>query len=147
MKFSAVELTGGVKQTGAVMHRLAREYSFDMSDYGSLPPTEMFRRLAEIPFRPDPKGHELVQRPKFTMTYGGDCDDKSIAAAAYFIIRGTEYRFLAVATNNNLMKNGKIPLTHVFVEFNSFGEWVAFDCTYSYNILGQRPTYFRSEII
>jgi len=145
MKLSQVPLTGGARQTGKLMHKLAQKYSFDMAPYASLPPAQMFRILSNVPFKPDPRGHELLQRPKFTMTYGGDCDDKSIASAAYAIITGLKYRFRAIGFK--IAGKTRIPLTHVFTEIKINREWVAFDCTYAYNIFGQRTNSDRSEFI
>jgi len=145
MKLSQIPLTGGARQTGKIMHMLVKRYSFDMSPYASLPPAQMFRILANVPFKPDPEGHELLQRPKFTMTYGGDCDDKAIAAAAYAVVTGNPYRFTAIGFK--IPGKTRIPLTHVFTEISIYNEWVPFDCTYSYNIFGQRINSDRSVFI
>jgi transglutaminase-like putative cysteine protease len=146
MIFKSIPLEG-VHQTGKAMHRLAREYSFDMAPFASLSITELFDKIKNIPYVADPPGHELVQRPKFTLSRGGDCDDKAVTAAAYFINRGIPYRFVAIGQGGKNPRTGKIPLTHVFVEYNIGGKWLVFDATYSYNILGQQIERTRSVII
>jgi len=151
MKLTETLLKGGAKQTGQVMHRLVKDYYFDMMPLGTLPINEAFQKIAEIPFRPDPKGHELVQRPLFTLRDGGDCDDKAICMASYAVINGLKYRFRAVGCKNG--RNRKIPLTHVWTEVKIYNEgigvdWLICDCTYAHNILGQQTVnYDRSEFI
>ena len=150
MKISQTLLTGGAKQTGVVMHRLVKDYHMDLAAMASVPLTEAFRRIADIPFRPDPKGHELVQRPLFTLRNGGDCDDKAICMAAYAVLTGLKYRFRAVGAKKSPNQH-RIPLTHVWTEvrIDMIGEpWVICDCTYAHNILGQQMVnYDRSEFI
>lgn len=151
MKITEVLLKGGAAQTGKVMHRLVRDYYLDMMPFASLPLTDAFQKIAEIPFRPDPEGHELVQRPLFTLRDGGDCDDKAICMAAYGKITGYRYRFRAVGAKRPGQKSGKILLTHVWAELkiDIVGEkWIICDCTYAHNILGQQTVnYDRSEFI
>lgn len=145
-KLTTALLTHGAKQTGKVMHELAEKYAFDMAPYASKPLEEVFRMLADIPFRPDPDGQELVQRPKFTLNYGGDCDDKAIAMAAWCNLNGLNYRFCAIG--QRIPGKIRIPLTHVFTEVNIINGWINADCTYSYNHLGQRvKDYDRMEYI
>jgi transglutaminase-like putative cysteine protease len=139
----AVELIGGAKQTGVLMHKLAKTYHFDMCPYNSMSILEIFDLIKSIPFRPDPPGHELVQRPIYTLKNGGDCDDKSIAGAAYFINNGIPYRFKAVS-----YETGRNPaLSHVYLEYFLLNKWLVFDATYSYNVIGQQEPYTRSEFI
>jgi transglutaminase-like putative cysteine protease len=146
MKISKVALTGGVQQTGKVMHRLVNEYFLDMAMYGSEPATAVFRLLADIPFVADPEGHELVQRPKFTLQFGGDCDDKAVAMAAYLKLRGITYRFRAVGVK--IPGKRKIPLTHVWTEGIINNRWVVLDCTYAHNVYGQQTVrYDKFEIL
>jgi len=146
MKITKTMLTGGVKQTGAVMHRLVEDYFLDMTPFISEPVTEVFRLIANIPFLADPEGHELVQRPKFTFQFGGDCDDKAVAMAAYLKLRGIPYRFRAVGVKRPYKRI--IPLTHVWVEGRIGDSWVVLDCTYSHNVYGQQTVeYQRCELI
>jgi len=146
MKISKEMLTGGVKQTGAVMRRLVNDYYQDMAPYASQPEMVVFRMLADIPFVPDPAGHELVQRPKFTLQFGGDCDDKAVAMAAYLKLRGIKYRFRAVGAR--IPGKLTIPLTHVWTEAIINGNWVILDCTYSHNVYGQQTMeYDKCEFI
>lgn len=147
MKISMKKLEQGPRETGRVMHKLVKEYFIDMSAFGSVSLMDTFRYLADIPFRPDPKGHELVQRPKYTLRFGGDCDDKAICMASYAMIRGYGYRFRAIG--KRLQPGHRIPLTHVYTELkiNNKENWISADCTYSYNILGQQVSYDRYEFI
>lgn len=146
MKISKEMLTGGVKQTGAVMHRLVEDYFLDMTPFISEPVTEVFKFIANIPFLADPEGHELVQRPKFTLQFGGDCDDKAVAMAAYLKLRGIKYRFRAVGVK--VPGKATIPLTHVWTEAIISTNWVILDCTYSHNVYGQQTMrYDKYEFI
>lgn len=146
MKIGKVLLTGGARQTGREMHRLADQYAFDMAPWASIPYTVMFRRIANLPFKEDPEGHELVQRPAYTMRSGGDCDDKAIAFAAWANLNRIPYRFCAIGTKKPGMF--KIPLTHVFAECKIGMIWVPCDCTYAFNIIGRRVGgYDRLEYI
>ena len=132
----------GVPQTLRWMHYMARKYRADMSQLASMPPTELFIKLANIPFVEDHNGDEELKRPKYTLNWGGDCDCKAIAAAAYAINLSIPFRFCA--TGRKIPGKRRIPLTHVFAEFKIGSKWVPFDCTYSFHIYGQRIESDRS---
>lgn len=137
------------RQTGKAMHKLVSQFYHDMDPYVGLSVQEMFDKIKNIPFNPDPEKIEVVKRPFYTMHQigpGGDCDDKSIAMASFAKLRGIPYRFIGVGRKNPKYK--KILLTHVFIQLYLDSEWVNADCTYSFNLLGKvRQDYDRIEVL
>lgn len=142
------------KETGRWMHRIVNEFYMDMAPWSGESVLSMYTIIKDIPYRPDPKGNEVLQRPKYTMEgmgWGGDCDDKSICFAAFCKLKGIRYRFIGVGKKKPLKKYGffdKILLTHVYTQVYLGGEWVDADCTYSFNVFGQAlDRYDRIEIL
>ncbi len=123
-----------VQQTASEMYRLAYAWKEDMAPFASLSLPELFDRLKNLPWRADPEGTELLQRPWYTMNQvglGGDCDDKAIAVGAYCHLAGFPFRFVAVSRSPNS------DLHHVYTEIMIKGSWLIFDPTYAYNVLGR----------
>jgi transglutaminase-like putative cysteine protease len=139
----------GASQTGRLMHVMARYFAMDMAPWASLSYPEFYEVMKKIPFNPDPDGKEFLKRPKFTMDKwgpGGDCDDKSIAIAAWAILKDIPYRFVGVG--NKKPENEKILLHHVYPELYIGREWIPFDATYGFNILGKTlPKYDKKVIL
>ena len=73
----------------------------------------------DVKYVKDPESIEKLQRPVLTIFYGGDCDDKSIVAMAYFELNGYDYR-LAITDYGNGFE-------HIYPEVYLNGRWVAFD--------------------
>lgn len=148
-----VENLIGAKHTGKAMHEFVRRYHRDMAPWATESLFEFFDTMKEIPYQADPDNIELIKRPSLTMMQigpGGDCDDKSIAVASYAVLNGIKYRFLGVGKKNPNKKYGlfdKILLTHVYPELHISGEWVTFDTTYRFNVLGQAMSKYDRVVI
>lgn len=145
MQVTSVETNGKADITGTLMHEMVDRYYLDMLPYAHLSLNEAFELVKNIPFRPDPLDEETLMRPSYTMSmqgWGGDCDDKAIALAAYCKLVGIPYRFVAVRRADQPC------LHHVFVECYIRGMWVHADPTYRFNTLGrERERYAEYAII
>lgn len=131
---SAREKLFKVEQTGEQIGRLARQYWQDMADLVSLTPPQLFGFLQAIPYRRDPPGVELVQRPLFLRmeaARGADCDDRATAVAAWAIASGYPWRVVAVSRRPDLR------LHHVFTEVRLGSSWVPIDPTYPTSSYGR----------
>ena len=150
---TAVENLVSAKHTGKAMHEMVRKYHSDMAPWATESIFEFFDTMKSIPYQPDPKNIELIKRPSLTMMQigpGGDCDDKSIAVASYAVLNLIPYRFLGVGKKNPHKKYrlfDKVLLTHVFTELYIGGEWVTFDTTYRFNVLGQAMNKYDRVVI
>ncbi len=80
----------------------------------------------EIHYLGDPLAHELLQHPEVTVnTAAGDCDDMAILLASTLLMSeimsvGHPCRFKLVGFKNH-------PPSHVFLETNVDGQWIALD--------------------
>lgn len=128
-----VELTD-VQQTASNMYRIAYAWKDDMAPYASMHFNELFDLLKNIPFNADPVDTEQLQRPFYTLNQiglGGDCDDKSICVGAWCHLNKFPFRFVAVSMNPDKQ------LHHVFTEIFYRNQWITFDPTYRFNVLGR----------
>ncbi len=140
------------RQTGKLMHKMIEKYHMDMAPYASLSYLEIFDLVKSLPFRPDPKGVELLKRPYYTIKRigaGGDCDDKTIVVCSWAEIVGIPWRIMGVGNRTDPSIFSKIKLSHVRPELYIGGRWISFDCTYEFNILEKNPIdkYDRMEIL
>lgn len=139
MNIIHVQTDGSAQTTGRLMYHMVETYWRDMVPYTDRTLTEVFDRIKNIPFRPDPEFAETLQRPMYTMLgngYGGDCDDKSIALASYCRAVGIPFRFVAVRRRDMPV------LHHVYCMLYIRGIWIPADATYNFNALGrERETY------
>jgi transglutaminase-like putative cysteine protease len=129
-----LQTDGKAKSTGVLMRQVVEKYYQDMAPYASLSLLEIFYRIKNLPYRPDPAKVETLMRPRYTMLMqgsGGDCDDKSIALAAYARLYSIPYRFVAIR------RPGRKNLHHVATELYINGKWLFADPTYSFNTLGR----------
>lgn len=144
IRLQSVETNGKAAATGPYMHAMVRTYWRDMIPWGSHSLPEIFERIKNLPYRPDPETVETLMRPYYTMRgfgWGGDCDDKAIALASWAVINRIPYRFVAVR------KAGMPTLHHVFTQLNIDGKWLSVDPTYSVNILGQERDHYVERVI
>lgn len=127
----------GIRATLKIMQRFALENAAAVRQFVQ---TEITGHLAQkdwagevravhdfvrdrIRYVKDPVGMELVQTPQATLQLkSGDCDDKSVLAAAMLKSIGHPSRFVAVA-----FKPGE--LSHVYVESKIGGRWIALELT------------------
>lgn len=139
------QTSGKARETGPYMYQVVNRYHTDMLPYASYTLPEIFELIKQIPYRADPRGIEVLQRPRYTLDLsgpGGDCDDKAIVLASWARLNHIPYRFMAVR------KKGKPNLHHVYAELYFNGEWVPVDPTYNVNTLGrQYETYVEHVII
>lgn len=140
--------------TGYRMHDLVERYYTDMAPWASDSLIEIYDKIKGLPFQSDPPGMELIKRPIYTMRQigpGGDCDDKSIALAAWARLNSIPYQFVGVGRKipGKKYKKGEIILlTHVFPILKIDGSWIIADATYSHNVLGYNlGNYDRTEIL
>lgn len=134
MKIAYTETDGTALATGPLMGRMVETYHRDMAPYAHLSALEIFERIKHIPYVPDPKNEEVLQRPAYTMTAtgaGGDCDDKAIALASWARIHGIPYRFVTIRRPDKKIYH------HVFPELYISGSWIAADPTYAFNEMGR----------
>lgn len=133
-----------LQQTATEMYRIATAWQEDMAEYASLGLQELFNLLKNIPFNPDPEDTECLQRPWYTLNEagpGGDCDDKSICTGAWAALNGIPFRFVAVS------KSLYEDLHHVYTELYINGEWLTFDPTYAFNVLGRPMSVYPQRVI
>jgi len=126
---------GSAKTTGKLMYQVVDLYYKDMAPYASLSLIEIFDRIKNLPYRPDPVNIETLMRPAYTMTNrgsGGDCDCKALALASYAKLHGIPYRFIAIR------RPGRNNLHHVALELYVSNRWLFADPTYSFNVLGRK---------
>lgn len=80
MKIFKFKTNGSAKSTGDLMRQVVETYYRDMVPYTSLSLLEVFDRIKNLPYRPDPLTTETLMRPSHTMNMrgsGGDCLDGS----------------------------------------------------------------------
>ena len=133
-----------VQQTATEMYRLAFAWKEDMAPYATLSLPELFKFLKDIPWRADPGETEVLQRPWYTVNQigiGGDCDDKAIAVGAYCHLHNLPFRFVAVSRSKDL------DLHHVYTEIKINREWLIFDPTYAYNVLGRPMGAYAKRLV
>lgn len=87
----AVGVISDVRETAWWIARVAAAFCRDCEGMKDWSPTQVYRRLKMLPFRPDPKGLESLQRPLFTLDphWEGprDCDDKTLAFVAWGFVK------------------------------------------------------------
>jgi transglutaminase-like putative cysteine protease len=126
---------GKAKSTGKIMYRIVDLYYMDMAPYASLSLIEIFDRIKNLPYRPDPVDIETLMRPAYTMNNqgtGGDCDCKALALASYAKLHKIPFRFIAIR------RPGRNNLHHVALELYVCNRWLFCDPTYSFNVLGRK---------
>jgi len=137
------------EQTAREMGRLVDHYASDLCafDAGGVslaetPLSIFYRAIANIPYREDTEGIEVVTRPYILLTApyrGWDCKKKAIAIASWLKLHNIPYRFTAVSRR----PSGEIH--HVIVEAWIDGEWVEIDATYPHNQLFERQEWTKVE--
>ena len=136
MNITRIITDGKAATTGQYMRSMVDRFYLDMSPYADKSIFEVFDIIKSLPFVPDPADTELLMRPRYTLSGGGDCDDKCIALAAYCKMVGIPYRFVASR------RAGQPTLHHVFCEIFLNGKWIHADPTYNFNSLGREREPF-----
>lgn len=117
------------------MKKVVDRYYLDMAPYASLSLIEIFDKIKNLPYRPDPVDIETLMRPAYTMTgtgSGGDCDCKALALASYAKLHSIPFRFIAIR------RPGRKVLHHVALELYYSNRWLFADPTYRFNVLGRK---------
>jgi hypothetical protein len=142
-------------ETGREMRRLATTYAGDLSCFNAagvpldkVPLPVFFQSIANLPYRRDPGGVEIVSRPYLLLqspTRGLDCKKKHIILAAWLERNGIPWRFAAVSRFPAPGPYGRPPIHHVIVQAFIDGEWVDLDATYPGNELFEIHNWTRVE--
>lgn len=138
MKIAFINTSGLAKDTGPLMREMVYTYYMDMAPYMYLSLSEVYDLIKNIPYKPDPKEFETLQRPYYTLHsngWGGDCDDKCIALASWAYLHNIPFKFIAAR------RPDKKTLHHVFCKLYINNKWVNIDPTYSFNTLGRIQYY------
>jgi len=134
-----------VYETGRQMHRIAWAWRGDLGGLNSMRLRDFFNMVKRIPYRPDPPGKEVIQRPWYTLRSlgtGGDCDDKAVVMGAWAHNHGVPFRFVAVS------KSLDRDLHHVYTEFHvAKNIWAPVDPTYAFNVLGRPMANYPKRVI
>lgn len=144
----------GNSQTAGSMYMLADRFAGDLKNFKNLSLSDFFRRVANLRYRKDPRGAEIVARPKwgFSLARGGgiDCKKKSVIMAGFLNLKKIPNRFVGSSTRPKTFF-GKPPIHHVFVQ-GLFCDadrckWKNVDATYSQNkLFARKPKVTRAVI-
>jgi len=136
-------------ETGREMRRLATTFAGDLCCFSAIgvpldriPLPVFFEAIANIPYKPDTAGVEVVTRPYLLLqspAAGWDCKKKMIVLAAYLERNRITWRFMAVSRR----ASGQIH--HVIVQAWIDGEWVDLDPTYPGSKLFDAHEWTRAE--
>lgn len=135
MKIYKITTDGKATSTGKIMRKVVDQYYLDMAPYAHYSLIQIFERIKNIPYRPDPIDVETLMRPSYTMTMrgtGGDCDCKAIALASWAKLQKIPFNFVAIR------RNGRKNLHHVALELYINNKRIFADPTYRFNTLGRK---------
>jgi len=128
-----------VRQTIKEMFRLAEQYKDDVKHLKNLNLLQFYYFLRnKVKYVKDPENVERLQRPSLTLLYGGDCDDKTIVAMAYFELNCYDYR-LAIADYGKGFE-------HIYPEVKLNRGYVAFDTSCLVCDMGSERKYIRKKV-
>lgn len=115
------------RETMAEIARLAVEYKDDLLPWADYTLAEFYRLVHLLPYRADPIAEETVSRPLYTMRWDTetprDCDDKTVAIAAFCELKEIPWRLVACGRNSDRPH-------HVYPEIYLFDDWYPADATY-----------------
>ena len=128
-----------VKQTISEMFNLAVKYKDDLKICENMNLYQFYLFLRDkVKYVKDPDGVEQVKRPLFTIYFGGDCDDKSVVAMAYFELKNYDYR-LAITDYGKGFE-------HIYPEVKLNNRYVPFDTSCLVCDMGAERKYKRKEV-
>ena len=121
------------------MEKIVRETSGDIGEKRRMRLGEFFDYVKAMPYRQDPKGVEVLSRPKHTMNFapsiGRDCKKQSVIMASWARENGVPYRFVIVSTRATRAPH------HVFISMFINGKWIDTDATYKHYRIGDKKVY------
>lgn len=131
----------GKTQTADSMYMMVEKFSGDVKKYQNQTLPAFFRRVANLPYKKDPTGFEIVARPKWGFVLGRgngiDCKKKSQLLGAFLTLKKIPWRFVG-SSNRPGGLFSKPRIHHVFVQgrFCDFqtGQcgWKNLDATYKH---------------
>lgn len=134
-----------VPATVAEMYRLADAYTGDVRGLPWVNSLEnIFSAVQHIPYIADNLAPECmglvecVKRPRITLLYGGDCDDKAVLAGAALSVIGVPWRIVTASYDDG-------PPSHVYLEVGVAGRWLPFDATTDETELFAEKTYSQKQ--
>lgn len=127
---------------------MIENYYDDIAMINDKSPAAFYNYIKNFPYRRDPRGNEVVARPKHILNlmgkYGRDCKKCSIIVGSWAKYNGYPYRITVVSSRVNRKPH------HVFSEVLFDGEWLNMDCTYStmkFNDKKNHYTFRKSYIV
>lgn len=146
----------GKTQTADSMYYLAQKFSGDLEQFKNNSLPAFFRRVANLKYRKDPTGFEIVARPKWAFVLGrgpgADCKKKATILGAFLTLKKIPWRFVG-SSNRPGGFFSKPRIHHVFVQgkFCDFGtgacSWKNIDATYKhYNLFQPKKNITRAII-
>jgi hypothetical protein len=127
-------------QTGREMAGLVKKFSDDVKDFDSWSFYNFFVYCCLLPYKPDPKGIELLQRPKISLNPAAkyrDCDDKHILLGAWMYRKNIPFCFVAQSQREDKKFH------HVCImDFANKN----IDCTYEDNLIKTIPVTAQVKI-
>lgn len=132
----------GVDQSLGEIKNLIRENvnSSEIFKFDNYSLQQIFDYVKNLPYRQDPKNFEWLQSPRWTLHWGGDCDDKAILLGTIFERRNIPYRMAVVSTDPNEGYH------HIYLEILLNNNWYPVDATYSDNKLFVDEPFYRKRI-
>lgn len=146
-------LRGNV-QTAGSMYQVTDRFAGDLKNFKNLSLSDFFRRVANMRYRKDPRGAEIVARPKWGLSLakrgGIDCKKKAVIMAGFLKMSGVPFRFVGSSTRPKPFF-GKPPIHHVFPQgkfcAGSRCQWKNVDATYPhYKLFAPKPKITRAVI-
>jgi len=131
--------TGNADKTVQIIDQLVKKFSVDLGDLKNMGLREFYDFVKNHPYRRDPRGTEVVCRPKYILAFGRkigrDCKKQTILIASWARENRVPYRFCVVSAARDRHPH------HIFVELFLRGNWIPADATYQRFQLGVPRTY------
>lgn len=139
-----IQKLGSPENTGAHMMRIVKSYANDIGEMAKWPLPRFYNYVKNLPYLADPKGNEVLARPKWTLSKDWafrDCDDKAILIGSWLYLNKVPFKFRASSSR----KDGA--LHHVYTVAQINGKEIVLDATYSKNELGKEvPTTYKRDL-
>ncbi len=142
-------------QTARSMYSMVDKFSQDLAPLENLSLAEFFTRVANMTYHLDPKGREVVARPRWALAMarkrGIDCKKKAILMASFLKLKGIPFRFIGSSSKKPSFFNGTPRIHHVFPQARICDEtkcdWRNVDATYPhYRLFAAKPGVTRAVV-